>query len=103
MTKHVVLVQMKPELSQSEIDHVFAELSGLQQSIPGIVSFSWGVQSSPEGLDRGYTHAFVIDFEDAAARNAYLPHPEHQRVAGQVLVPALQNGVDSVLVFDYDA
>jgi hypothetical protein len=102
MTKHIVLVQVKAGLSQDEIESVFQELGGLKNSIPGIVNFSWGAMNSPEGLHRGYTHAFEIDFEDAAARDAYLPHPEHTRVAGELLLPALQNGVDSVLVFDYD-
>jgi hypothetical protein len=101
MTKHIVLVQMKADLGQVEIEAVFQELRGLQNSIPGIVKFSWGAMNSPEGLHRGYTHAFEIDFDSAASRDAYL-HPEHTRVAGEVLLPALQNGVDSVLVFDYD-
>jgi hypothetical protein len=102
MTKHIVLVKVRPDLAEAQLQLVFAELGGLKNSIAGIINFSWGALNSPEGLDRGYTHAFEIEFENAAARDAYLPHPEHQRVAGEVLLPALQDGVNSVLVFDYD-
>ncbi|MDB5556776.1 MAG: hypothetical protein JWL86_6760 [Rhizobium sp.] len=38
-----------------------------------------GVNVSPEtGMDKGYSEGFISDFESAAARDAYLIHPEHQ-------------------------
>ena len=46
-------------------------------------------------------HGFVVDFRDAAARDAYLPHPEHMKV-GKALVEAAQGGVEGILVFDYE-
>ena len=40
-----------------------------------------------------------MDFRDAAARDAYLVHPDHQK-AGARLVGALAGGVDGLIVFD---
>jgi len=37
-----------------------------------------GPNISPEGLGDGFTHAFLMTFADAAARDAYLPHPLHE-------------------------
>ncbi len=37
-----------------------------------------------------------MTFTDAAARDAYLPHPEHQRVVAEMLAPI----VADVLAFD---
>ena len=34
----------------------------------------------PRGSSQGYTHALIMTFTDAAARDAYLPHPENERV-----------------------
>ncbi|MEW6305419.1 MAG: Dabb family protein, partial [Verrucomicrobiota bacterium] len=56
-----------------------------------------GVNNSPEGLSNGYTHGFVMTFESADARDAYLPHPEHEKIRG-----LLQGVVDSVTVFDFE-
>jgi hypothetical protein len=41
-----------------------------------------------------------MTFTDAAARDAYLVHPEHQRVVKQ-LSPLLEGGIEGVLAFDF--
>ncbi len=43
-----------------------------------------------------FTHSQV--FADEAARDAYVPHPEHQKVV-QLLLPLLAK--DGLVVFDY--
>lgn len=37
-----------------------------------------GADCSPESLSKGFTHGFTMTFESSAARDAYLPHPEHE-------------------------
>lgn len=41
-----------------------------------------------------------MTFTDAAARDAYLPHPAHQAVV-QRLMPMLDGGLDGVVAFDF--
>jgi hypothetical protein len=77
--KHVGLLKFKEGTSQEQIDQVFADLMDLSETIPGIEDYVSGPNNSPEGLADGYTHGFVMTFQDAAARDAYLPHPEHER------------------------
>jgi hypothetical protein len=43
-----------------------------------------------------------MGFRDKAARDAYLPHPEHERVRGMI-ANVLEGGLDAVLEFDYAA
>jgi hypothetical protein len=43
-----------------------------------------------------------MGLRDAAARDLYLRHPEHERVRG-MLSNVLEGGVDGVLEFDYAA
>lgn len=100
MITHMVLLKVKKDVPQAQIARVFAALAGLQQAIRGITSFSGGAYSSPEGLQRGFTHAFCMTFQSAAARDAYLPHPEHEQVKKLVL-EVLEGGLDGVIAFDY--
>ena len=100
MIHHLVLFRFKQGATPAQISAVFAALDGLRTRIPGLLSFAGGPYSSPEGMQRGYTHAFVMTFRDAAARDAYLPHPEHARVVSMI-AGVLEGGADAVLEFDY--
>jgi len=51
-------------------------------------------------MQKGFTHGFCMTFADAAARDVYLPHPEHERVKALVL-QVLDGGLDGVVAFDY--
>lgn len=100
MITHVVLLRLQTDLPKTAVDGVFAELASLQGRIPGLSSFAGGPYSSPEGLNRGYTHGFVMTFQDARSRDAYLTHPEHEKVKEKVL-GALEGGVGGVIAFDF--
>lgn len=82
--RHVVVFKYKEGASEDKIQAVTDAFRALQDKIPGIVSFEHGVNNSPEGKNQGFTHVYLLTFENAAARDAYLPHPEHQKF-GQVL------------------
>lgn len=96
--QHIVLFKIKPEVTPEKITELFRLLAELQQLIPGITYFAGGPHSSPEGLNQNYTHGFMITFENVDARDAYLPHPEHERVKAVLLAC-----IDGVLVFDFEA
>ncbi len=100
MIRHLVLVKFRDDVPSSEIAAILAQLSDLRSVLPGMVSFAGGPNTSPEGLARGYTHAFSCDFEDAAARDAYLDHPAH-RAAGDRLVASTRDGLEGLLVVDF--
>jgi hypothetical protein len=65
-----------------------------------LIGFQCGAYHSPEGLSQGFTHGFTMTFADAAARDAYLPHPLHQAVVAKLL-PMLDGGLDGVVAFDF--
>ena len=54
-----------------ESSKVLDELMELSENVPGIEDYVAGLNNSPEGLNKGYTHGFVMTFTDAAARDAY--------------------------------
>ncbi|WP_345160879.1 Dabb family protein [Pontibacter saemangeumensis] len=77
--RHIVVFKYKPDASPAQIDSVTQAFGELKNSIPGIVAFEHGVNNSPENKNLGFTHVYMLTFEDAAARDAYLPHPEHKK------------------------
>ncbi len=75
--RHIVVFKYKSTANQEHINQVTKAFRELQHKIPGIVSFEHGVNDSPEGKNLGFTHVYLLTFENTEARDRYLPHPEH--------------------------
>lgn len=75
--KHYGVFQFKEDVTGEQIDECFLEMKGMVGKIPGLSDFVHGPYDSPEGLNEGFTHGFIMSFESPEARDAYLPHPEH--------------------------
>lgn len=96
--RHVVVFKYKPGAAPAQIAQVTQAFGALKNTIPGITAFEHGVNDSPENKNLGFTHVYMLTFKDAAARDAYLPHPEHKKF-GQLLG---QLGVlEDAFVVDY--
>jgi hypothetical protein len=97
VVQHMVVVKFKPEVSVPKIDDFLGQLRAFWAKTAGITYFAGGPFSSPEGLNQGYTHGFLVTFNSPAARDAYLVHAEHKRLV-DLIVPHL----DGVLAFDFE-
>ena len=93
---HIVLVKFPPAKAGRMADLVVA-LESLRKILPGFLSCTGGPYSSPEGLNLGYTHGLVMTFADAATRDEYLTHPEHEKIK-QAFLPDLEG----VVAFDFE-
>ena len=94
--RHLLVIKFKPEVTDAQIDAAFAHFRRLRDDIPGIQAIECGANESPEGLDKGYTHVVLMTFDDAAARDAYLPHPAHDALKDE-FVPL----IGDIIVLDY--
>ena len=94
--RHAVFFSFKKESSQEDIQGVVDAFRELPSKIAEITDLQWGVNNSPEGLNDGFTHCFLLTFKGEAGRAAYLPHAAHKDF-GDMLRP--QN--DKVFVLDY--
>ena len=99
--KHIAFLKFKTSCTAAEIAETWRLIEDLPKQIPGILDFTGGPNVSAEGLDQGFTHSFVMVFESTAARDAYLPHPEHQKV-GAMVVAAAEGGKEGLAVVDWE-
>ena len=78
--KHVVCFQFKEEVSEEKKVQAIQIFWKLKDQIPQIKKFEGGENISASGLDKGFSHCFILSFENEAARDIYLPHPAHVKV-----------------------
>ena len=101
MIRHIVLTKFKSNTAEDKIAEIYAGLSELVGKLSGAHNFTGGRSVSPEQIERGYMHGFVIDFDSRADLKTYAEHPEHQ-VLGSQLVENAIGGIDGILVLDLD-
>jgi hypothetical protein len=94
--QHVVCFKFKEAATKAQIEKLNKEFAALKEKIPGITGYEAGVNNSPEGLNKGFTHCYIITFKTEKDREAYLPHPEHQK-----FVTIVKEIVDDVFVIDF--
>lgn len=96
MIRHILLIKFKASVQSSQITAAKMLFESMPNEIEGVVDVEWGLNDSPEGLNKNFTHAVLMTFADEAARAHYLPHPEHEALK-EKFVPL----VEDIIVFDY--
>lgn len=94
--RHVVLFKFKEDAPNEKIKEIEKAFNALPSKIPEIQSFEWGLNNSPEGLEKGFTHCYLLTFASETDRAIYLPHPKHK-----AFVNLMKPYLDDVLVVDY--
>jgi hypothetical protein len=94
--RHVVMFKFKDTSSPEDIKRVEDAFRDLAKKIKVIKDFEWGTNNSPENLNQGLTHCFLVSFSSEKDREVYLPHPDHQ-----AFVEILKPHLDKVTVIDY--
>ncbi|QTN33273.1 Dabb family protein [Akkermansiaceae bacterium] len=96
MVRHFGVFKFHPDVDATRIGACFSAMEGMCGKIDGLLTFEHGPYQSDEGLNDGFTHGFIMTFDSAASRDAYLPHPIHEAVK-DIVVPCLER----VIVFDF--
>jgi hypothetical protein len=81
---HVVHFKFKDSATKEQIAEIERAFAALKDGIPEIASLTWGTNVSPEKLDKGFTHCWILSFGSEKDRDAYLVHPEHKKFVGLV-------------------
>jgi metallo-beta-lactamase class B len=94
--RHVVLFGWKANANKDSIENAIKAFGELPKEIKTIKNYEWGVNNSPEKLNQGLTHCFVLTFSSEKDRDNYLVHPTHI-----AFIKLLPNILDKVTVVDY--
>jgi len=94
--RHFVCFKYKAEVSKEKIAEVEKAFVGLEKKINEIKGFEKGLNNSPEGLNKGFKHCYLITFDSEKGRDAYLMHPDHKKFV-ELVGPVLED----VFVVDY--
>lgn len=94
--RHVVMFKFSESATPANIQKIEEAFAQLPKKIEGIQSYEWGTNSSPEGMNQGLTHCFILTFNSDKDRDAYLVHPAHKEFG-----KSLGTDVEKVTVFDF--
>lgn len=94
--RHVVAFKFKETATPEDIKKVETAFRDLKKTIKEIQSYEWGTNNSPENLNKGCTHGFILTFKSEKDRDAYLIHPDHKKF-GALVGPLL----GEVFVIDF--
>jgi uncharacterized protein (DUF1330 family) len=102
MIAHVVLFRTRVNLSPAARTALTAAFETALREIPSIRRANVGRRllqgHSYEALmNVDYEYAAVLEFDDAAALNAYLAHPAHQQLASQ-----FHDAFEQALMYDFE-
>lgn len=94
--RHVVMFQFKAEISKTQVAEVEDAFMALAGKIDTIVDIEFGTNVSPEGLNDGLTHCFLVTFKNKTGLEFYLPHAAHKK-----FVDLIKPRLEKVMVIDY--
>lgn len=81
---HMVAFKFKDTAGSEGIRKVEDAFAALPSKIPQIATFETGTNVSPEKLDKGFTHGYLLTFHSAKDRDDYLVHPAHKEFGALV-------------------
>ncbi|KAH8891426.1 hypothetical protein GQ53DRAFT_746541 [Thozetella sp. PMI_491] len=101
---HTVLIQFNSGVKTEDVNATCGRFIALKDSCihptndaPYILSLKGGKDNSPEGLQNGITHGFVVEFASTEDRDYYVKiDPSHQ-----AFIRSLGGLVDKVIVVDF--
>jgi hypothetical protein len=97
LLRHVVIFKFNDDASAEQVEKLNNSFNELQNHIPVIQDFEWGLNDSPEDFHQGFTHCYLLTFKSEEDRDSiYTPHPKHQE-----FVASLGPYVEKVFVVDY--
>lgn len=94
--RHIVLFKFKQDTKKEDIKAIETSFNSLPSKINEIKDFEWGINNSPEGLNKGFTHCFFLTFSSELDRETYLPHPAHKD-----FIELISPHIEDVCVVDY--
>ncbi|XP_050947756.1 stress-response A/B barrel domain-containing protein At5g22580 isoform X2 [Cucumis melo] len=93
--KHLVLVKFK---EGAAVEEILKGMENLVSEVEAVKSFEGQEMEGPEMLTQGFTHAFLMTFENKEAHTAFVGHPKHVEFSA-----TFSAAIDKIVVLDFPA
>jgi hypothetical protein len=99
---HIVLFRPKPDISDADRRAMFEALSAAATLIPAVRQFRVGARITHGAqyermMREDYPYCAVIEFDDRTGLQAYLGHPQHEKLGA-----LFYQLMDAALAYDYE-
>ncbi|KAJ4751392.1 hypothetical protein LUZ62_085797 [Rhynchospora pubera] len=92
--KHLVVAKFKEGVA---VEETLQGMAQLVSTMDMVKSFEWGTEMlGEEMLRQGFTHVFILTFNNGEDLASYLTHPSHTNFIG-----TFQAALENALVFDF--
>ena len=88
MLKHIVVFEFKADAPSDAAERALEALRALPASIPEIVSLEAGANVVES--ERNYDLGLIVEFENRAALDTYIAHPDHVAAVEKAVKPVLE-------------
>lgn len=83
--EHYVIFKPHPGKHAELLEALERFGAGVSGSLPCLLELTWGANTNPSGLARGYTHScFARLTSEESLKEEYWIHPAHQRLLGEL-------------------
>ncbi|KAF3321765.1 Stress responsive A/B Barrel domain-containing protein [Carex littledalei] len=94
--KHLVVAKFKEGVV---VEEILQGMTQLVSTMDMVKSFEWGTEMiGEEMLRQGFTHVFIMTFNNGEDLASYFNHPSHNDFIG-----TFQAALENALVFDFPA
>jgi hypothetical protein len=90
--QHIVLLKLKPGVTDEQVEEAFKAGSELPNEIPGLMRLTYGRDRSSPG--HGFGIASVVHLKDEEALERYLNHPRRREYIEQHVDPLTEDRIE---------
>jgi hypothetical protein len=85
MLEHYVIFKPQPGRDADLLSALQQFGEGVTRGLPCLLELTWGANTNPSGIQRGYTHSCLARLISAESlKTQYWVHPAHQRLLAQL-------------------
>ncbi|MDR3491317.1 MAG: Dabb family protein [Gammaproteobacteria bacterium] len=100
MIRHTILFKLKAAVPKREIERVFTDILSLTGKLEGVTAITGGTCHFHEVGEHNFSHGFSIDFDNKAARDAFVNDPITWPVK-EHLISIAEGGNAGIIGFDF--
>lgn len=94
--RHIAIFQFAPEATDEDVDFFENAFEMMAVKIDAIKDFEYGSVLGLDSRNDGFSHCFVMAFDNEAGLTEYQNHPLHNRLKSQT-----EKFVKQALIFNY--